>query len=92
VTRAFRVFAALGALGMAILTAGPALAQKQGGTLRIYHRDSPASMSIHEEGTVGVIISICVSVGSCRSACRAGSDSVPRSLRAVPAAAPPSSA
>ena len=28
-----------------------ALAQKPGGTLRVYHRDSPASMSIHEEGT-----------------------------------------
>jgi peptide/nickel transport system substrate-binding protein len=37
-------------------TAGTALAQKQGGTLRIYHRDSPASMSIHEEGTIGVIL------------------------------------
>ena len=33
-----------------------AVAQKQGGTLRIYHRDSPASMSIHEEGTVGVML------------------------------------
>lgn len=29
---------------------------KQGGTLRVYHRDSPASMSVHEEGTVGVIM------------------------------------
>jgi peptide/nickel transport system substrate-binding protein len=28
-----------------------AQAQKPGGVLRIYHRDSPASMSIHEEGT-----------------------------------------
>src|SRR3979490_3109006 len=28
-----------------------ALAQKQGGVLRVYHRDSPASMSIHEEVT-----------------------------------------
>jgi peptide/nickel transport system substrate-binding protein len=28
-----------------------ALAQKTGGVLRVYHRDSPASMSIHEEGT-----------------------------------------
>ena len=34
----------------------PALAQKSGGILRIYHRDSPASMSIHEEGTIGVIM------------------------------------
>jgi peptide/nickel transport system substrate-binding protein len=39
-----------------ILVAGTALAQKQGGTLRVYHRDSPASMSIHEEGTVGVMM------------------------------------
>jgi peptide/nickel transport system substrate-binding protein len=29
-----------------------ALAQKQGGTLRVYHRDSPASMSIYEETTL----------------------------------------
>ena len=28
-----------------------AFAQKPGGILRVYHRDSPASMSIHEEGT-----------------------------------------
>jgi peptide/nickel transport system substrate-binding protein len=28
-----------------------AQAQKPGGVLRVYHRDSPASMSIHEEGT-----------------------------------------
>src|SRR6476619_4266139 len=34
----------------------PATAQKPGGILRINHRDSPASMSIHEEGTVGVIM------------------------------------
>ena len=36
--------------------AGYAVAQKPGGVLRIYHRDSPASMSIHEEGTIGVIL------------------------------------
>ena len=34
----------------------PALAQKSGGILRITHRDSPASMSVHEEGTVSVIM------------------------------------
>jgi len=34
----------------------PAQGQKSGGTLRIYHRDSPASMSIHEEGTNSVAI------------------------------------
>ena len=38
------------------LFATEASAQKQGGILRVYHRDSPASMSIHEEGTVGVIM------------------------------------
>src|SRR3954465_11212346 len=32
--------------------AGPAAAQKQGGTLRIYHRDNPPSASILEEATV----------------------------------------
>ena len=34
-----------------MLAADAALAQKAGGILRVYHRDSPASMSIHEEGT-----------------------------------------
>jgi peptide/nickel transport system substrate-binding protein len=29
----------------------PAFAQKQGGILKMYHRDSPASASIHEEAT-----------------------------------------
>ncbi len=31
--------------------ASPVLAQKQGGTLKLYQRDSPASASIHEEAT-----------------------------------------
>ena len=31
-----------------------AVAQKQGGTLRIYHRDNPPSASLHEEATVSV--------------------------------------
>src|ERR1700682_2252171 len=42
------------AVAGALLVAMPdhgAQAQKPGGVLRIYHRDSPASMSIHEEGT-----------------------------------------
>ena len=43
-------------LAVATLLAGSALAQRAGGVLRVYHRDSPASMSIHEEGTVGVIM------------------------------------
>jgi hypothetical protein len=32
---------------VSLAAAHTALAQKQGGTLRVYHRDSPASMSIH---------------------------------------------
>src|ERR1700719_2684849 len=51
-----RLFALVGVLSMALIAANPALAQKQGGILRVYHRDSPASLSIHEEGTVGVIM------------------------------------
>jgi peptide/nickel transport system substrate-binding protein len=39
----------------ALLGAGPALAQKSGGVLRLFHRDSPASMSIHEEATISVV-------------------------------------
>jgi ABC-type transport system substrate-binding protein len=53
---AFRAFAASGLLVAGLAGAHAALAQKQGGILRVYHRDSPASMSIHEEGTVGVIM------------------------------------
>ncbi|MFN4089167.1 MAG: ABC transporter substrate-binding protein [Alphaproteobacteria bacterium] len=42
--------AALSAL--AVMAAAPAaLAQKSGGILKVYHRDSPPSMSIHEEAT-----------------------------------------
>src|SRR6201984_3248548 len=53
--RAFRISATLGGLALA-LAVNSASAQKPGGTLRVYHRDSPASMSIHEEGTVGVMM------------------------------------
>jgi peptide/nickel transport system substrate-binding protein len=38
-----------------VLVAGAASAQKQGGVLRVFHRDSPANMSIHEEGTISVV-------------------------------------
>jgi peptide/nickel transport system substrate-binding protein len=47
---------AVAALILTAVGAGDAQAQKAGGTLRVYHRDSPASMSIHEEGTIGVIM------------------------------------
>ena len=33
-----------------------AWAQQRGGVLRITHRDSPSSMSIHEEGTISVVL------------------------------------
>jgi hypothetical protein len=39
---------------MAMATA--ALAQKQGGVLRVFHRDSPASVSILEEGSISAIM------------------------------------
>jgi peptide/nickel transport system substrate-binding protein len=45
--------ASLAAAGLtAILSSSPALAQKSGGTLRVYHRDQPASASILEEATI----------------------------------------
>src|ERR1700731_1832047 len=44
-------FAVTGALLATISGTRPALAQKAGGVLKIYHRDSPASMSILEEAT-----------------------------------------
>jgi peptide/nickel transport system substrate-binding protein len=47
-----RSFAKIAVLLSLALAAGPALAQKSGGTLRIYHRDMPASASIHEEATI----------------------------------------
>src|SRR5215469_4716163 len=46
----FRSYLAAGLL-IASLVAEPALAQKEGGILRMSHFDSPASMSMHEEAT-----------------------------------------
>ena len=40
---------------LAALPFAQAQAQKQGGILRVTHRDSPSSMSVHEEGTISVI-------------------------------------
>ena len=48
--------AALALLAVVGFAADSALAQKQGGTLQVYHRDSPASMSIHEEATWSTIM------------------------------------
>src|SRR5438309_4348547 len=38
-----------------LLAAAPALAQKSGGVLKFFHRDSPASGSIHEEATISAV-------------------------------------
>jgi peptide/nickel transport system substrate-binding protein len=48
--------AAAGWLIFGLLAAGPAAAQKSGGILKIYHRDSPASMSILEESTLSTVL------------------------------------
>ncbi len=59
-TPGFSARARLAILGVLLLSialaAFPAVAQKQGGTLRVYHRDSPANMSIHENGTISVVL------------------------------------
>jgi peptide/nickel transport system substrate-binding protein len=47
--------AAVIATGLTLALAGGAVAQKPGGTLRIYHRDSPSDMSIYEQGTISVV-------------------------------------
>ncbi len=47
--RSLRGFAAAGSLFLAMFVAEAAFAQKQGGILKMYDPDSPASMSIHEE-------------------------------------------
>ena len=36
--------------------AAPSFAQKQGGTLRVTHRDNPPSASIHEEATISTVL------------------------------------
>jgi len=50
-TRHLGAFAVATSLLVAV-GAGPASAQKAGGILKMYDPDSPASMSIHEEGTI----------------------------------------
>jgi peptide/nickel transport system substrate-binding protein len=42
-------------IGAAMLASGATWAQKPGGTLRIYHRDSPSNMSIYEDGTISIV-------------------------------------
>jgi hypothetical protein len=45
------IVAAVYGLILLMAAAGGAAAQKTGGILKVFHRDSPASMSIHEEAT-----------------------------------------
>ena len=54
-TKLFR----LAAIAIAVSTATCAYAQqpKSGGILRMYHRETPPSMSIHEEATYSVNVS-----------------------------------
>jgi peptide/nickel transport system substrate-binding protein len=54
--RCLRRGAAAGLLMIGVTLAGPALAQKQGGVLKVYHRDSPASMSVLEEATISTVL------------------------------------
>jgi peptide/nickel transport system substrate-binding protein len=52
-----RVGLAIVAVSFVALTAAPsAWAQKQGGTLRVSHRDNPPSASIHEEATISTVL------------------------------------
>src|SRR5476649_705488 len=47
------VLAVVSAAFVAVVS--PAFAQKQGGTLRMVHRENPPSASIHEESTISVV-------------------------------------
>src|ERR1700694_5584070 len=42
-------------LAATVLAGAPAAAQKQGGTLKFYHRDNPPTTSIHEEASVSTV-------------------------------------
>ncbi len=54
--RSLRPFAAAAVVLVATFGSEAACAQKPGGTLRVYHWDSPASMSIHEEATYSTVV------------------------------------
>ena len=45
----------LAAISAVLLAATPALAQKRGGTLRLYHNDTPPSTSLLEESTIASV-------------------------------------
>jgi len=54
--RYFQAAAMTGCLLVGPGIVNPAVAQKQGGILKVYHRDSPASMSILEEATISTVL------------------------------------
>ncbi|MGH6755070.1 MAG: hypothetical protein ACREDP_23160, partial [Bradyrhizobium sp.] len=49
-------FASLTLFCIALCAAGPAAAQKKGGTLRLYHNDNPPSTSLLEEATIASVM------------------------------------
>lgn len=52
-----RLMIGLGGILAALLCANAeALAQKNGGVLRVYHRENPPSASIHEEATISTVV------------------------------------
>ena len=51
-----RLVIAIAALLGLIVASHTAFAQKSGGTLRIYHRDTSPGASIHEEATISTLI------------------------------------
>src|SRR5436305_15241604 len=48
--------AAMALCCIALCAAGPAVAQKKGGTLRLYHNDNPPSTSLLEESTIASVM------------------------------------
>src|SRR3954447_139057 len=50
------LFAAVCGLLVGAVFTETAVAQKQGGILKVYHWDSPPSMSIHEEPTISTVV------------------------------------
>jgi peptide/nickel transport system substrate-binding protein len=51
-----RSIALLGVVASVASGAAPALAQKSGGVLKMYHRDNPPTLSIHESSTNSTVI------------------------------------
>jgi len=49
-----RMFALISCTMLGLL-GNPATAQQTGGILKFFHRDSPASASIHEEATISLV-------------------------------------